>query len=369
MILRPAACVIHGELVRGLEVYYSNGVIQDVLPLSGPAEDWILSPAFVNAHSHLEYRGLLGKVKGDDFVSWIRAITLAKAEQHDQDVVNDCLLAGRENKATGVAWLGEHSDRPYSRVGMTASGLQGPIFQELITFNEHENPQAKLEKVERRAVLQQAVISPHAPYTIDRPTLEWLSGQPLRLSIHAAESEDEREFFLHGTGRFAEMYERFDVPKPATGLSPIAYLAQAGFLRPYRQLVHCCAVDDDDLDLMARTKVSVAHCPRSNAALGCPKAPIEKMLERGINVGIGMDSCASSGEIDMFAEMRAVDLPAKTVWNMATTMGAETHGLIHWNIQRWVVPLIRLNLPDANSVEDLIEKGSPECVEWITDPA
>ena len=57
---------------------------------------------------------------------------------------------------------------------------------------------------------------------------------------------------------------------------------------------------------LAEGEVMIAHCPRSNLNLGCPLPDVRRMLDMGLKVGLGMDSPASSGPIDMFAEMRAM---------------------------------------------------------------
>ena len=107
--------------------------------------------------------------------------------------------------------------------------------------------------------------------------------------------------------------------------------------------------------------------------LNCPTAPVRQMLDAGILVGLGLDSAASSGPIDMFEEMRAVSvlIRPEEIWNMATTMGADSirfaaHELPAWRIERGSsVPLIKINVTDAYSTEELIERGSPDRVEWV----
>jgi 5-methylthioadenosine/S-adenosylhomocysteine deaminase len=375
LILRPIAIIQNGDLRHGLEVVVVSGRISEIRPLTGKSEPYILSSAFVNAHSHLEYRGMLGKVHGEDFPSWIRAITMAKAAQTMEEVRADCFLAAQENRATGVALMGEHSDRPFAREAMMAADLSGPVFQELITFNEQGDPSARWAFVRSKAEEQAAIVSPHAPYTVDEASLIEVGKGENFLSIHASESPAEHELFVNGSGAFAEMYARFDVPLPRTGLSPVRFLDDVGFLKPARQLVHCCTVDGDDLDLMAERDVVVAHCPRSNATLNCPSAPVREMLDRGIAVGIGLDSCASSGPIDMFAEMTAAldqseergrPLTGTEVWRMATVMGARTLLVEHWDVvEGSFAPLIAIDI-ESESMVDLIRQGKPELVRWIS---
>jgi 5-methylthioadenosine/S-adenosylhomocysteine deaminase len=67
---------------------------------------------------------------------------------------------------------------------------------------------------------------------------------------------------------------------------------------------HCVQVDDEEISLLALHGVAVAHCPRSNAILGCGIAPLRRLLAAGVRVGIGTDSPASTPSIDMFEELR-----------------------------------------------------------------
>lgn len=355
----------------GLEVEVENGQVQRIGPHSGMPEPYILSAAFVNAHSHLEYRSLMGRVGGCGFFEWIRNITKAKMEQEEAEVRESCRLAARENRAAGVGFIGEHSDRPFSREAMDEAGLEGVIFQEVITFLEQESPAEKVAIVRKKAEAQRAVMSPHAPYTVDAATLKMLGAQGERISIHACESQAEVDFFLEGTGPFAEMYQRAGFNPPASGVTPIQYLDELGLLNERLQLVHACAVSDADLDLIAESGASVAHCPRSNIALDCPPARIKEMLRRGIPVGLGLDSAASSGPINMFAEMQAAlevsghRLTGEEVWRMAVEGGAESLGLERWGLHEGSrTPLIKIHVSGAQTTDDLIEQGAPERVEW-----
>lgn len=383
MILRPQGVVLAGRLTPGLEVEIQGSTIRAVRPLQGEPEPYVVSPAFVNAHSHLEYRGLQGAMpRGLGYVGWIRAITEAKRGQDMEAVRRDCHVAARENRLTGVAWIGEHSDRPFSGEAMAAAGLSGVIFQEVITFLEYERPEEKIKSCRNRldqnvqsGFTGEGFLSPHAPYTVDPGTLSLLASQSPRLSIHVAESPAENEFFMTGRGSIGEMFERFGVTKPAQGVRSVEYLAGLGYLRPGVQFVHACDIDDREINLIARAGVAVVHCPRSNAALDCPPAPVRKMLDAGVKVGLGMDSAASSGPIDMFKEMascldvsvnRREPVTAEEAWNLATEAGAESLGLNGWKIAPGCSPpLIALRVPGAKSTRNLIEQGSLECVEWI----
>ncbi|QYK53283.1 MAG: amidohydrolase family protein [Fimbriimonadaceae bacterium] len=381
MILRPYACVVNGELIWGQEVELEGNRIVAVRPHTGMPDDYVLSPAFVNAHSHLEYRGMLGKIESNDFFGFIREITALKTKESASDVIAACRTAAMENRATGVGYIAEHSDRIGAAMAILEAGLGGVIFQELITFLEHQNPDEKFVAVEEKRRLQEldsglsAYTNPHAIYTVDEASLRRVVSRAGPFSIHCAESVYERMLTEKADGPFAEFQRKSGWNPPVRGLSPVAYLNMLGFLRIGTQLVHCCDVDESDIARIKQGKSVVAHCPRSNQNLGCPIAPVRRMLDVGIQVGLGMDSPASGGPIDMFAEMQCAlqvshqigeGLEGEQIMNMATTMGATSLRLNNWAIQVGsTVPLIKIHVSGAHSAEEVIERGSPELVEWI----
>jgi aminodeoxyfutalosine deaminase len=381
MLLRPYACVIRGEVRWGVEVEVVDGVVTRVGVSAGVPDDYVLCPAFVNAHSHFEYRGLLGRVGGDDFFAWIREITAAKSSQELAQVAQDCQTAADENRLSGVAYVWEHSDRPGSGMAMKNAGLNGVLFQELITFNEHSDPGAKMAAVHEKAAEQfrasgiPAYVNPHAIYTVDSATLKKVVHRPGPLSVHCAESRYERMLTVHGEGPFADFQRSCGWDVKPEGMSPVALLNSYGYLRPGTQLVHCCDVDESDIARIARMGASVAHCPRSNLALSCPVAPVKRMLEAGVPVGLGMDSAASSGPIDMFEEMRCAmevsrrrgeGLEGEEVLWMATGGGARSLRVPGWEIEVGSrVPLLKIGVDGIYSAEELIERGSAGDVEWV----
>ncbi|HTQ09420.1 MAG TPA: amidohydrolase family protein [Fimbriimonadaceae bacterium] len=388
MVLRPYAVVLGGRLERGLEVVVERGVIGEIRASSRQPEPYVLSAAFVNAHSHLEYRGLQGKMREREYWPWIREITEAKRAQDLEGVRADCRLAAEENRRTGIAVIAEHSDRPFAAEAMAATGLGGVVFQEVITRFEPEGPHARVMASLGRAFEQSmaaralgwnipSYISPHAYQTVDEHTLRGIATAGEPFSMHVAETDLENELTLYGTGVIAETYRRLGVGYSAPGKRLIAILDELGLVRENAQFIHCCALDESEVELLASLHVSVAHCPRSNVALNCPAAPVREMLDSGVPVGLGLDSAASSGPIDMFAEMRCAlevaalreaPLTPEEVWRMATDRGAESLGFAIPDLGAWRIeagsrtPLIRIDMSDAETIAEVIGTGSPDRV-------
>jgi 5-methylthioadenosine/S-adenosylhomocysteine deaminase len=102
---------------------------------------------------------------------------------------------------------------------------------------------------------------------------------------------------------------------------------------------HCVWLDENDIDLLRRFDVKVAHNPESNMKLASGVAPVPQMIDAGVCVGLGTDGCASNNDLDLFAEMDTAAklhkvstldptvLGARRVLNMATVEGARALGL------------------------------------------
>jgi 5-methylthioadenosine/S-adenosylhomocysteine deaminase len=88
-------------------------------------------------------------------------------------------------------------------------------------------------------------------------------------------------------------------------------LADAGVLGPGVVAAHCVHLDAREIGLLAEHDVAVAHCPRSNALLGCGVAPLAALRAAGLRVCLATDSPASTPSLDMFDELRAAVLAAR----------------------------------------------------------
>jgi 5-methylthioadenosine/S-adenosylhomocysteine deaminase len=329
----------------------------------------------------LEYRGLAGSIPGGDFARFLVDIVRLKLAQDEAVVLADCRMAAKENRLTGVAFVGEHTDRPFSGRAMAESGLDGVLYQEIVTVSP-DSPFESIVADRRQRISEQkgwfagrTGWALHAPYTVDEDTFREFAQGEDDLSVHLAESHSERELFENGSGPLADFLVSLRAPLPRCAGGPVAWLSQLGVLRPGVQCVHLCASGPSDVDILAESGVSAAHCPSSNEYLGCPVAPVRRLLDSGVKTGLGLDSAASGGEVDMFKEMRHAliqsvrrgePLTAGQVWDMATTGGAASLGVTDWRIEPGSrVPLIVVDVPGALDLSDLIERGDPGAVRWI----
>jgi 5-methylthioadenosine/S-adenosylhomocysteine deaminase len=119
------------------------------------------------------------------------------------------------------------------------------------------------------------------------------------------------------------------------GATPTGHLHNLGLLGPDVQGAHSIWLSDEDIELYRQTGTKVAHNPECNMKVADGIAPITKMLEAGVVVSLGTDSCAVNDNMDMFEVMRTAAylqkvttmnpavLPAATTLRMATLGGAE----------------------------------------------
>jgi len=109
-------------------------------------------------------------------------------------------------------------------------------------------------------------------------------------------------------------------------VSPTAYLMQQGVLKPGTLCIHCVQVDAADVELLRVLDVSVAHCPRSNAAHRHGRLPLDLLRAAGVPVGIGTDSVVSVGELDLWAEAETAGLRGDAALRALTMEGARALG-------------------------------------------
>lgn len=171
-------------------------------------------------------------------------------------------------------------------------------------------------------------VAPHAPYTttqeILRATAELAAEFDVPLHTHIAETAVEVEN-----------------SRSEHGMSVVPYVAEQGLFQAKVLAAHCVHINDSEITMLGRHKAGVAHNPSSNLKLASGFAPTARMIESGLNVGIGTDGPASNNDLDMFEEVRLAAflaksvandptaLPARTALSMATSLGARALHLGH----------------------------------------
>jgi 5-methylthioadenosine/S-adenosylhomocysteine deaminase len=286
-------------------VEIAGGRIVAVGPANGREDaryaDSVILPGLVNAHTHLEYTAMGGFGDGMPFLPWITDHIRRKDTQEVADLLSQSRAGAAACLAGGVTTVADCCYAGTVAQAAAEAGLRAIVYLE--GFSVWEGLEARLEAaLDALPVsgLVRAGVSPHAPFTVSHDDYAMLVAlarrRGLPVATHLLESDRETEHLD----------------------------AFAGVLGPDTVAVHGVLLDEADIALLAELDVPVAHCPRSNALLGCGIAPLTELLAAGVRVGLGTDSPSSALDFDMWAEMRAAIMLARARTHRADALAAET---------------------------------------------
>jgi cytosine/adenosine deaminase-related metal-dependent hydrolase len=181
-----------------------------------------------------------------------------------------------------------------------------------------------------------------------------------------------------GEGPWRELLQQLgtwsDEWKPP-GTTPVAYLADAGFLDERVLIVHAVQCTAADLARLARLGCTIVSCPRSNRHVGVGSPPLDAFYAAGVDVAFGTDSLASVDDLNVFAELAearrlAPRVPASRLLESATRTGARALGFDgeFGSIEAGKrAALLAVSLPaGVADVEEYLLSGiNPQLIRWL----
>jgi 5-methylthioadenosine/S-adenosylhomocysteine deaminase len=171
-------------------------------------------------------------------------------------------------------------------------------------------------------------VAPHAPYTNTPETIQ----AAVNLAV-------EYDVPLHT--HISETSGEVEDMRRENGMPVVPWVKKQNLFDAKVIAAHCVHIDEGEMRTMKHLNASAIHNPSSNMKLASGMAPIQKMLDVGMNVGLGTDGTASNNDLDMFEEMRLANfmakvktsdpttLPAKTTLALATRFGAKALHIDH----------------------------------------
>jgi aminodeoxyfutalosine deaminase len=298
-------------------------------------------PGAVNVHAHLGFRR--GDApEGGSFSRWVMEL-VSRLPEKEAWTPEAARGSAREALESGTTFMTDSSPFGECLPQLVESGLAGIVFAEFFPFL-FDTPEAAVNFTEKKVSdLREGLppriaveMSVHAPYTVDplssRLAATRVRTQGERLSTHLSESPEEFEFVWEGTAGGLENVFGVLADWGGVGVSPVRYAESMGLLWPGTIAAHLATgVSEEDIEILARTGVAAAHCPRSNEYLGCGVSPVPNMLERGIRVGMGTDGLWSSPSMNLFEETlfatKLHGMSGETGLALATLSGARALGV------------------------------------------
>ena len=238
---------------------------------------------------------------GEVFGDWLGThITRKRALVHDE-MVAIARRGAADSLAAGITTTADYSFSGASATAASELGLRATVYLEVFGTDPEQTARAfdELRLHAPESELVRIGISPHAPYTCSLDVYRWCLSLGIPVGTHLAESAAENEWLVSGTGPLEAIAQFLVRP---TGRRAVATLEDV--LGPKLLCAHCVHIRDDEIQQLAHLDVPVAHCPRSNALLGCGTAPLAGLRAAGVRVGLGTDSPASTPSFDVWEELR-----------------------------------------------------------------
>ncbi|MBT8415389.1 MAG: 8-oxoguanine deaminase [Boseongicola sp.] len=348
-----------GEDVLGGDILIEGGVIRAVgtdLEASGAevieARGCVVTPGLVNTHHHL-FQTLTKAVPGGQdalLFGWLQTLYPIWARFGPDEMrvstllgLSELALSGCTTSsdhlylfpngarlddtiwAAGEVELRFHPTRGSMSIGESAGGLppdhlveaEAAILEDCIRVIDafHDPAPGSMVRVG---------VAPCSPFSVSRDLMRDAAvlarDKGVRLHTHLAENDEDIAYSL----------EKF-------GCRPGQYAEDLGWTGDDVWHAHCVKLDAQEIDLFARSRTGVAHCPCSNCRLGSGIAPVRAMRDAGVRVGLGVDGSASNDMANLIGEARqamllqrvqggADKMAAREALEIATVGGAEVLG-------------------------------------------
>jgi aminodeoxyfutalosine deaminase len=320
--------------------------VKDIVDLG----EVVLMPGLINAHCHLDYTNMAGKIPPPkSFPDWVKTILSFKAHWSFSEFAESWLNGARMLINSGTTTAADIESAPeLPAETWKATPLRIISYYELTGVKSQRPPDdllaEALEWLENLPRLEgkEGAISPHALYSTT-PELMRKAGQfarerEWRVSTHLAESESEFEMFTAARGPFYDWLKGQRNMSDCGHGTPVQLANEYGLLGAKLLAVHVNYLGPGDAELLGKAGASVVHCPRSHDYFEHAPFPFEELKNAGVRICLGTDSLASSRKerggnprLDLWDEMRhfAKRYPAvspQQIFEMVTVLPAAALG-------------------------------------------
>lgn len=329
-VIENVFLAVEGDKISYVGTELPQGDFDEIKDMSGK----ILMPGLINCHNHSPMVLLRGIGSDLPLQQWLfDTVFPIEDKLTAEDIRAGSELALLEMISCGTVSFSDMYFEPQETIEAVAkSGMKANISRPVQSFDPNEAPKQSyrmreaLELYEKfnnsydgRVLIDFCI---HAEYTctqrIAAAFIEKVNERNGNLHIHLSETQKEHEECI-------AKYKK----------TPTEWFDEMGGFDSSAFAAHCVWLSESDIELFKEKNVSVVHNPTSNMKLASGFAPIQKMLDKGINVALGTDGASSNNNLDMFEEMHlasiihngyildATVMNADAVLNMATVNGAK----------------------------------------------
>jgi len=300
------------------------------------AKGKVVLPGLINGHTHLAMVLLRGVADDMKLMPWLKTKIWPLEKNLTAERVHVGALLGclEMIKSGTTCFADQYFFMEDVARAVEQTGIRGVLSYGIIESGDPKKRETEIKTGEKLVKTWHGMANgrvltmfgPHAPYTCSTECLlkikELARKHKVGIHTHVAESDDD----VKNTIAFQ-------------GERPVKFLDKIGFLGPEVLAAHCVKVTDEEIRMLKKNNVKIAHNPVSNLKLASGIAPVTRYLKERIVVAIGTDGAASNNSLDMFEEMKVCSLVAKVregdptvvsaseTLEMATVGGARALGL------------------------------------------
>ncbi len=307
----------------------------------------------INCHTHaamIAFRGLAEDLSLKDWLE--KVIWPMEAREVNSDFVyKNTVLAIEEMKKN---WIKCFSDMYFFEEDVAKAAeekeMNVVLWEAILDFPtpSFKNPQDIFKKTEELILKYKdnkyvkVAVAPHAIFTVCKENLVKAKDLARKYNslyhIHLSETKEEYENCLK-----------------EHNMTPVEYLNSLWVLDSKTLLVHVVYLTDSDVDILAKNKVNIVHCPISNLKLWSWISPISKMLARWVNVCLWTDGAASSNRLDIWEAWKIAALLEKWItWDASILNTKEVIKMmsINWMKALWIDEIDWKTIEDIGSMID-----------------
>ena len=308
--IENALAVINDEKkyeIKKTDIFIKDGLIAGIGSIESgfkadktiDGTDKLVIPGLVNSHTH-SYMSVFRNMADDlAFHDWLFKNIMPREDiLTSEDAYWGAMLACIEMIKTGTtSFLDMHIFKNVTAKAANDCGMRG-VISKCINGNGRTDKSTMQKISDAVEEIEQwkdndrisFMIAPHAIYTCSTDCLELTieKAKEYGISLHTHLSETRLEV--------SEAKEKYN-------MTPVKYLDSLGFFDVNTVAAHCVHLEDCDFEILRNKRVNVALNPISNMKLGNGFAPVQKMLDYGINICMGTDSAASNNSLNLFSDM------------------------------------------------------------------